>query len=373
MINQLNTITIDLSALVYNLEQIRDLVGRETGIMGIVKADAYGHGLIPVSRTLEKHRVTCLGVAYLHEALELRKGSIRVPVVVLAGIQSRDEAREVIEKGLTPVLYDMSAAEILSRESERRGKNIPVYLKIDTGMGRLGIPFDQIGPFTRAIAAMGGLHLSGLISHLSSADETEGDFTSVQTVRFKKAVEMVRSMGFHVSENSLANSAGIMACTNARFDLVRPGIALYGGCPSSEFSGRISLRPVMHFKGRVLQVRDFPEGTPISYGRTYYTDGPRRIAIVSAGYADGLPRSMSNSGNVLIHGTRVPVVGMICMNLTTVDVTGITGVRPGDEAVFLGSQGDQVITGDDMAGSAGTIAYEVFCSLGSRHKKEYLS
>ena len=240
-------------------------------------------------------------------------------------------------------------------------------------MGRLGISEEEIIPFIHKIAALKDLHLEALTSHLSSADECVGDFTENQIGKFKKAIETTRSLGLHLPSNNLANSAAIMGHTQAYFNMVRPGIMLYGGLPSPEFSSPVALKTVMNFKGRVLQIREFPERTPVSYGRTYYTEGPRRMAVLSAGYGDGLPRSISNRGNVLIKGKKAPIVGRICMNLTICDITDIRDVKEGDEAVFLGSQGDETITGDDLARWAGTISYEVFCSMGRGYRKEIIS
>ena len=373
MIDKPNNLTIDLSALVHNLDQVRVLIGQGTKIMGVVKSDAYGHGLLPVSQTLERNGIDCLGVAYLHEALELRDEGIRLPIVILCGIQTKDEAREVVGKDLTPVLFDIRVAETLARESAKQGKRTRIHVKVDTGMGRLGISQGEIAPFISKIAALKDLELEALTSHLSSADECVGEFTEDQLKNFKKAIETARSLGLGLPLNNLANSAGIMAHKQAHFEMVRPGIMLYGGLPSPEFKSQVTLRTAMHFKGRVLQIRDLPDRTPVSYGRTYYTEGPRRMAVLSAGYGDGLPRSMSNRGDVLIKGKKSPIVGRICMNLTICDITDIEGIRPGDEAVFLGSQGDEIITADDLARWAGTISYEVFCSIGLGHRKEHIS
>jgi len=373
MIDKPNNLTIDLSALRHNLDQIRALIGQGIKIMGIVKSDAYGHGLLPVSQTLERNGIDCLGVAYLHEALEMRDEGIRLPIVILCGVRTKDEAREVVDKNLTPVLFDMTAAETLAREGAKQGKRVRIHVKVDTGMGRLGISQGEITPFIRKIASLKELDLEALTSHLSSADECVGGFTEYQVENFKKAVETARSLGLRLPSNNLANSAGIMGHKQAHFELVRPGIMLYGGLPSPEFKSPVVLRTAMNFKGRVLQIRELPERTPVSYGRTYYTESPRRIAVLSAGYGDGLPRSMSNRGNVLIKGKKAPIVGMICMNLTICDITGFVDVKPGDEAVFLGSQGDETITGEDLARWADTISYEVFCSIGRGHKKEHIS
>jgi alanine racemase len=368
-----NNVTIDLSALIHNLNQVRKLIDRNTKIMGVVKSDAYGHGLIPVSQILEKNRIDCLGVSYLYEALELRKAGIRVPIVILCGIQTREESRQVVENELTPVLFDLTVAEILMQESARLGKKTPIHLKVDTGMGRLGISHKEIGPFLQRIMTLKHLDIKAIMSHLSSADDCESDFTDVQISKFEEVIQVARSMGLDLPFNNLANSAGIMAYKRAHFGMVRPGIMLYGGLTSPEFKSPVPLRPVMHLKGKVLQIRDLKGQTPVSYGRTYHTDGPCRIAILSAGYADGLPRSMSNRGRVLISEKKVPIIGTVCMNLTICDTTGLEDISTGDEAVFLGSQGQKTITGDDMAVWAGTISYEIFCSIGGHNKKAYLS
>ena len=373
MVNGPNSITIDLSALVHNFNQVKARVGSETKIMGVVKSDAYGHGLLPVSKTLERNKIDCLGVAYLHEALALRKNRIKIPIIILGGIQTKGDAREVVEHDLTPVIYDLTVAEFLAQESAKQKKQTAIHLKVDTGMGRLGIFCKETMSFIETLSKFDGLRLEALVSHLSSADMGGDNFTEIQIKRFNETIAAAQTLGVHLPFNSLSNSAGILSHKDARFEMVRTGISLYGGRPRPDFSDPISLRPVMGFKGRILQIRDFPDKTPVSYGRTYYTDGPLRVAILSAGYADGLPRSLSNSGNVLIGGKMARILGRVCMNQTIVDITGIKGVNPGDEAVFLGAQGDRTITGDDMAKSAGTISYEVFCSLGIGNKKEYLN
>lgn len=211
------------------------------------------------------------------------------------------------------------------------------------------------------------------MSHLSSADDCESDFTNVQIDKFEKAIRVAQSMGLDLPHNNLANSAGIMAYKNAHFNMVRPGIMLYGGLTSPGFKTPVPLKPVMHFKGRILQMRNLEAQVPVSYGRTYHTDGPRRIAILAAGYADGLPRSLSNRGSVLINNKKVPIIGTVCMNLTICDITDLKDISTGAEVVFLGTQGGETITGDDLAAWAGTISYEIFCSIGSHNKKDYLS
>jgi alanine racemase len=367
-----NAALIDLTALGYNLKQVRALVQSHVRIMGVVKADAYGHGLIPVSRELKKEGADSLGVAHLHEAMELRTNGLDLPIFILSGIRTRDEARAVIENRLSPVFFDVSVAEAIAEECARLGKKTSIYVKVDTGMGRLGIPHSELVPFLEKVASFKSLDLGGLFSHLSSADDADRSFTETQIRNFKLAIEKARSFGFSLPLNSLANSAGVMAHREAHFEMVRPGIMLYGGLPSPDFESPVSLRPVMTFKGVVLQVRDMPAGVPISYSRTYHTPGNQRIAVISAGYGDGLPRSLSNKGEVLIRGAKASIVGRVCMNLTMADISASREVRPGDEAVFLGCQGSACITGDDMARRADTISYEVFCSIGQRGTRYYI-
>jgi len=371
MILSPNRVEIDLSALTHNLNEVKRLVGTKTKIMGIVKSDAYGHGAATVSRVLEKQGVHSLGVAHLYEALELREKGMGCPIVVLCGIKTEEEAKAAIDKNLTPVLFDMNQVEFIADECAKTGKRAGIYLKVDTGMGRLGILLSDLKSFLGKIMTYEEIFVEGLTSHLSSADEPSSAFTRLQVERFSKAIDIARSMGLSVPLNNLANSAGIMGYREAHFDMVRPGIMLYGGYPCPEFQSLATLRPVMHFKGQVIQVKNLPDASPVSYGRTYHTTGQQTIAVISAGYGDGLPRSLSSVGKVLIGGKKVPILGRVCMNMIMADVSGSRGIRAGDEAVFLGLQGEEMIAGDDMASWAGTIAYEVFCSLGQRNKKEY--
>ena len=364
-------VTIDPAALVHNLQQIRLLVGRSCKIMGVVKSDAYGHGLVPASRTLEQCRIDCLGVGDLEEALELRKRGIHTPVVILAGISTGEACDDLVENELIPVVFDLSAAEGLNRMARKRNKRATVYLKVDTGMGRLGILPGELGNFLNRVSTMKNLFLQGLMSHLSSADESDRDFTVKQIRRFTHAVEEGRSRGFPLPTNHLANSAGIMRFQDSHFEMVRPGIMLYGGLPNPGFQTRIRLKPAMRFACGVLQLKTLPANSPVGYGRTYQTVGPRTVAVLSAGYGNGLPRTISNRGNVLIRGVRAPILGRISMNLTVCDVTGIEHIKPGDEAVFLGEQDGDRISADELAGSAGTISYEVFCSLGRSNRRNY--
>jgi alanine racemase len=352
---------------------VRKIIGPGIKIMGIVKSDAYGHGLVKVSQTLEKHGVDCLGVAYLHEAITLRKNGTRKPVLILGGIRSREDAEAVFAYRLTPVLSDLSSAEMLAQECDRRkGRKIHVQIKVDTGMGRLGIPSRDVGPVMEKLKIFKGIFLEALTSHLSSADDLIRDFTETQIADFRRAVDAGRQMGLELPLNNLANSAGIMAHRGSHFDMVRPGIMLYGGLPSPDFKAEVPLLPVMGFRGRILQIRSLPGHTPVSYGRTYTTEGVRKIAVLSAGYGDGLPRCLSNRGKVLMGTRKVNIIGRVCMNMTMADITGTEDLEPGREAVFLGGEEGAAITGEDIARWGDTISYEIFCSIGRANPREYL-
>lgn len=372
MTGAMNTVKIDLSAVVHNLNQVRQLIGSKTRIMGIVKSDAYGHGLVEVSKILGKNNIDFLGVSYIHEAMELREKGIQAPIAILCGIESVEDAQAVIEKDLTPVIFDIQSAELLAREAERKGKKTDIHIKLDTGMGRLGFDHNDTGQVLRRIMEFPYLNIEALMSHLSSADEENPEFTKDQINRFKKAIDISREIGLNLTFNHLANSAGIMAHNDSYFNMVRPGIMLYGGLPSPGFTSPVVLKQAMEFKARVLQIRDLQGETPVSYGRKYYTRGNRQIAVVSAGYGDGLPRSLSNKGKVLIAGSKADIVGTVCMNILECDVTGLNGIKPGHECVILGAQDKENISGDDIAVAGETISYEIFLSIGRNIKKEYV-
>ena len=215
--------------------------------------------------------------------------------------------------------------------------------------------------------------IEALTSHLSSADEPDSGFTKTQIRNFNEAILKGRALGLELPLNNLANSAGIMSYKDSHFKMVRPGIMLYGGLPSPGFESKVQLTPVMTFCGRILQIREFPDNTPLSYGRTYRTKGQQRIAVASAGYGDGLLRSLSNRGQVLIKGKKVPIVGRVCMNMLLCDISHIEEAEPGDKVLFLGNENHNVITADDLAMWSDTISYEIFCSLGRCNNKEYVN
>lgn len=381
---------IDLAALSHNLAEVRRVAGRSPGVLAAVKADAYGHGAIEVSRTLEREGVSMLGVARIEEGIELREAGLELPILVLSGVpvggpapfESLEErVDELLRFRLTPAVIDVGVALAIDRHLQRRALrqeggsriSLPYHLKLDTGMGRVGIPVEGLRDALPVLGSLKHLRLTGAFTHFADADdaaEPARSFTRVQLESFKAAIAPLRAMAPNDVLLHASNSAALLHGAGAELDLVRPGIALYGCYPSEEDRKRLSLRPVMRLSTRVLHVKDVPEGTPISYGRAFVTERPSRIATLPVGYGDGYPRSLSNRGHVLVGGRRAPVVGRVCMDLTMVDVTGIPDVQPGTEVVLIGAQpgpgGEVRMTAEELASKAGTISYEVLVSVSKR-------
>ena len=365
-----NEVTIDLGALRDNCFEIKRLAGPHTRIIAIVKSDAYGHGMIPVAKTLVSAGIDYLGVFELEEGLQLRKGGCEVPILIMMGLQS-DEVPAAVEHDLTPAVFQLENAEKLSRISSEQGKVTPVHVKVDTGMTRLGVRTGDLETFLKQLLSLKGIRVDGIFSHFAVADQPGHTFTDQQIGRFREAVEACRRLaGFHGSVH-VANSGGILGNRGLDLDMARPGILLYGSPPAQGWAAAASFRPVMTFKSRVIQIRTVPPGTPVSYGCSYVTQERCTIATIPVGYDDGYSRLLSNTGEVLIHGRRVPVVGRVCMNLTMLDVTRVEGVAVGDEVILLGSQGKERITAEEIAARIGTINYEVYCTIGKSNRRVY--
>lgn len=365
-----NEVIIDLGALRHNFFEIKRLAGPHTRILAVVKSDAYGHGMIPVARTLESAGVDYLGVFELEEGLELRKAGCKVPILIMMGI-TPDEVSAVVEHELTPALFQPDIAENLSRMSEKQGKVTPVHVKVDTGMTRLGICPEDLQNFLKQLVPLKGIELKGIFSHLAVADQPGSTFTDQQVSRFLEAVEECRRLAGFQGEIHIANSGALLGNKGLDVGMARPGILLYGSPPAEGWAVEASFKPVMTFKSSVILVRKVPPGTSVSYGCTYVTEERRTIATIPVGYDDGYSRLLSNNGEVLIRGRRVPVVGRVCMNLTMVDVTGVEGVAVGDEVVLLGAQGKERITSEEIATRIGTISYEVYCNIGKSNRRVY--
>ncbi len=361
---------IDLGALRHNYKRLSDIVADKTAIMAVVKADAYGHGAAAIAPELERQGCRYFAVALATEGAALRDAGITSPILVLGGV-FRDDCTLLFEHDLTPVVHNTASAALLDEEARARGIIKPVHLKIDTGMARLGIRTSALTAFLEKFKEMKNLRLEGLFSHFAEADIPDSPFTREQLRAFNSAATLAQSLGFSIKYLHMANSAATARLPESHFNMVRPGIMLYGASPAPDLAEKMDLRPLMTLKTEVLQIQRLPAGRPVSYGRTFVTERDSIMATLPIGYGDGLPRALSNRGHVLIGGTRAPIRGTVCMDLIMCDVTDIPGVRPGDEAVVIGRQGAEEITADEIAGLAGTISYEIFCGVSKRVPRVY--
>jgi len=356
---------IDHEALRSNLRQIRDKVGSRVKILCMVKANGYGHGAAEISQTLVGAGADAFGVATLEEAVHLRQAGIQALLIVLAGVFP-DQLDTFVEHKLSPVVYDPLSLKALDHESSRRQVQLGVHLKIDTGMGRLGFLAAEADQWIAAIKQTESLRIEGVFSHFSHAESVQGDYTRKQLESFKRVLGQLRSASVIPDLVHLANSAATITLPSAYFDMVRPGLILYGVYPSPNMKEQIHLQPVLSWKTKILQLKNVPSGTSVSYGQTYVTKRESLIATLPVGYADGYPRLLSNRGEALVRGQRAPIAGRVCMDLTMIDVTDIRNVRQGDEVVLLGRQGGAEITADEFAAWANTISYEILTSIGTR-------
>jgi alanine racemase len=356
---------VDLDALLHNLGRIRGRLG-DRPLLAVVKADAYGHGAVPVARTLEKAGVEHLGVALPEEGIELRRAGVRTPILLLGGC-APEQADLVLGHDLTAAVYRREQVEAIRAAAARRGVTARVHLKVDTGMGRLGVPAGEVGAFADVFveAAGGRVRLEGAYSHFAVADDPRDPFTARQIELFLEAVESLRARGLDPPLLHLANSAAITDHPPAWLTLARPGIILYGYPPSDRVVAG-DWRPVLSLRTRIIYLKDLPAGASLGYGRTWVAGRPSRIASLPAGYDDGIPRILGNRGHVLVHGRPAPIVGRVSMDLTTVNVSGIPDVRLGDTVTILGSDGAASLGADQIASWAGTIPWDILCGVGPR-------
>ncbi len=361
---------INLAAFRHNLRLVRQRIGPHRALLAVVKANAYGHGMIPISQAALSETIQGLGVAFVEEGLQLRRAGITQPILVMAGFLP-EEAEELLEHGLTPVISHPDQLDWLRRKTDTSVRPVGIHLKIDTGMGRLGLLEKEIVPFIERARASKEIEILGLMSHFADDDLTDRRSAEDQMTRFEKARKTIEALEIKIPLLHMANSAAILSLERAWFDMVRPGIMLYGYPPPSQTGAAISLRPVMTLKTRIIHLKRVPAGTSVSYGRTYTTRRESLIAVLPIGYADGYSRAWSNRGQVLIGGRRAPVIGRVCMDMTLVDVTEIPAVRLGDEAVLIGSQGSETLSADGLARQLGTIPYEILCAVSNRVPRLY--
>lgn len=377
------TARVDLAALESNFKSISSYLHHETtlnrtagrgpamapAIIAVVKANAYGHGARRVAATLEAAGAIMLAVADIEEGVDLRKSGIRAPILIF-GALSVSDLDGVFDFNLTPTISSPAAGHALQDAAAKRGATLHYHLKIDTGMNRLGFRHDNLPRTLPALFASRNLRLDAVHTHFGSADEPGNTLFESQRKRFETVSDTLDELGAGPRLRHAANSAALLRDSRVWFDFVRPGLLLYGLVPPP-LASTIDLKPVMSLTSQVVAVKGIRTGETVGYGGRFIAERPVTLAVIPAGYADGLDRRLENHGHVLIRGRRAKIVGAVSMDMLTVDVTGIDAVGPGDDVVFLGSQGDQSIDAREMADWIGTIPYEILCRLGSRVERKY--
>jgi len=373
---------IDLSAISHNIRQIKSIVEPEgSSILAVIKDNAYGHGAVEVARVAESENVRMFGVATVEEAVQLRQVSIKTPILIFCCILP-EQAKEVIQYDITQTVCDLRTCKSLSESAKRLGKKAKVHVKVDTGMGRIGIAFDKAVELIKQIVQLPYLVVDGVYTHFASADTDEA-FTTLQIERFNSTLSALNDIGIHIPVRHAAGSAGILFFRNSAerelnfpssyYDMVRPGLILYGLYPCANPYYKVELKPALSLKTRVVYLKELPAGHSVSYERTYITDRPTIVATLAVGYGHGYSRKLSNRGEVLIKGKRAQIIGLICMDQCLCDVTNIPDVSVGDEVVLIGRQGDEEITADEIAEKVGTISYEVLCGINANVRRIYKS
>lgn len=362
---------IDLAALAHNFREIKKRIGPGIGIMAVVKAQGYGHGIVPVSKALQEEGVNYLGVTSPQEAFLLRKEGINSPILIL-GPTMLQEASEIIEKDITQTICTKGIALLLAGECKRLKRRLKVHIEIDTGMGRTGVPYQRAQKLMREVVRIPELEVEGIFTHFSTADEEDKSFTEEQIRRFKRVLKELKEEGIDIPLKHAANSAGILDFPESYFNMVRPGLALYGIYPSEHVTRSLDLHPVMSLKSKVIYLKRVLKGATISYGKTYVTNRNTTIAILPLGYEDGYNRLLSNQGEVILKGKRVRIAGRVCMDQTILDVGQVPDVKVGDEVVLIGKQGKERISVEEIAKKIDTVPHEVVCRIAGRVPRIYL-
>jgi alanine racemase len=361
---------IKLDNIDYNIRQVKENVSQETLVMAVVKADAYGHGVIPVARRAIKAGADRLAVAIPEEGVELRKSGFEVPIQIFGEVLS-PQIPLLIDYNLTPTVSKLETIKELNRYAKEKGVKKKVHVKIDTGMGRIGLFPEDVLSFIEKANKLSNIEVEGIITHFAKADEEDKEYTQTQFDKFSRVISLLEEEGIDIPIKQAANSATVIDLPEMQLDMVRPGIMMYGLRPSHEVDKDFSLKPVLRWKSKIVYLKDVSPGTSISYGATYITKEKRKIATIPLGYADGYFRQLSNKGEVLINGHRAPIRGRVCMDQFMVDVTDIPSVKTGDEVVLIGKQGEEEITATELADLTGTINYEITCSISKRVPRVY--
>lgn len=365
---------ISLSNLDYNIKNIIAKVGKNVQIIGVIKADGYGHGSVQVAEVLRKNGVRTFAVATLSEAVKLRECGVEEEILML-GLTPDLYVDTIVRHHITPVVCSLANARAISEEAAKYGETVKGFIAIDTGMGRIGYQTENPNAVSeiQKIACLTNFKVKGLFSHFATADAADKTYAHQQEKKYNAFYEKLCRAGVEIPMRTLANSAAVMELPSVHFDAVRPGIILYGCYPSAEVDkNQLQLRPVMSVKANIMQLKTVPKGTTISYGQKYTAPRDSLIATLSLGYADGYPRPYSPVGRVIVNGVFAPIAGNICMDQCMVDVTDVPDVKEGDEVIIMGSDGTNTILADEIAEATGTINYEIVCAFGQRLPKVYI-
>ena len=366
---------INITNLDYNIKNIKEKVGPGKKITGIIKADGYGHGAVKMATVLRANGIDSFGVATLSEAVRLREAGFLLEEILVLGLTPEPYVDVIVEHRLSPVVCDYKNAEAISKAAQKAGIVIKGYIAADTGMGRIGYnPEDPASiDDVKMIQTLPNFQINGLFSHFSTADSADKTYSAVQEQRYSVFYKRLTDAGVDIPHRTLSNSAAVMEIASAHYDMVRPGIILYGCYPSDEVDkNQLSIRPAMSVKANIVQLKKVPAGTSVSYGRKYTATKDSLIATIPIGYADGFPRPYSSKGKVIVNGVYAPIAGNICMDQCMIDVTHVPYVKLGDGVTIMGSDGICEILADDIAEATGTINYEIVCAFGQRLPKVYV-
>jgi len=361
---------IDLSAIRHNLKLIRDIVGKDIKMLGVVKADAYGHGIREVSTAIYNW-VDYYGIASLDEAAILRETGIKKPILVLGSILP-EEAEGVLKFDVVQTVSEFNIPKRLSELSKKAHRDVKVHIKVDTGMGRLGVWYEEAFNLVKEIIRLKGIVIEGIFTHFSKSED-DPIFTHTQLKRFISVIEKLQKAGIDIPIKHAANSMALIEFKDTHLNMVRPGLMMYGLYLKEAVTEKIPLRPALSLKTRITHLKEVSKGRTISYGGTFVTKHATRIAVIPVGYGDGYSRRLSNKGEVLVRGIRAPIIGRVCMDMCIVDVGHIKGVGIGDEVVLIGRQGNDRIKVEDIARLSDTIPYEVVCNIGRRVPRVYIN
>lgn len=366
---------INLSNLDYNIKSIRAKVGPDKELIGVIKADGYGHGSVMCAEVLRQNGVKTFAIATLQEAITLREVGAKEEIIML-GLTPDMYADTLVEYDITPVVCDSVNAKAISDAAAKAGKTVSGLIAVDTGMGRIGYLADEIDSAIfdiKKIAMLPNFKIKGMFSHMSTADAYDKTYSHQQEAKYNAFYEALTKAGIKIPFRTLANSASIMELPSIHFDAVRPGIILYGCYPSDEVDkNQLSIKPVMSVKANIVHLKDVPENFSVGYGRKYISQKPARIATIALGYADGYPRPYSAQAKVIVGGVVCPIAGNICMDQCMIDVSAVPNVKVGDEVIVMGTDGVNTILADDIANATGTINYEICCAFGQRLPKVYV-